>query len=420
MRVLVLDGSSMVRRFIREELEWGDYEVLEAANPEEAREVLLTEPGISLLTLSMVLEGMEAFDFLAEIMSREFLAQVAPLGNDNLHAVFVTSNDNDEDRLRGYYIGAADFIQKPWQRGDLLAHVNSLLGCRTEMQDLNVLVVDDSRTIRRFVRSGVSRLGAQVQEADDGDTAWQYLQNHDVDLVLTDLHMARMGGDELCLKIRGNKRLSELPVIFLSSNADDARTLALFKIGATDYLTKPCIQEELMARLRVHLERELLVRTLREVSGIEADPDIEPVVGPGTGGEACRVLLVDDAEVNLAVGRQLLGRLGCDVATATCGRQVVDTFARARSRPWDLVLMDLAMPNLDGVAATREIRRLEVDRITADPDWGAPLTIIALTSSPDETQLADCIDAGINDFLAKPFRVDKVRPLIEKWAGQPA
>ncbi len=381
------------------------------------------------MTLGTVLDGMDGFDFLEEINSPEFQDQLKPLNNDGLQVVFVTSNDNDADRLRGYNIGAADFIQKPWPKGQLLAHIESLLGHSSEMQELSVLVVDDSPTSRRFVHSCLARLGVTVHEADDGDVALEFLRENAVDVVLTDLNMVRMDGDTLCLKIRNELDLPDLPVIFLSANEDKSTILTLFKIGATDYLTKPFIQEELMARLKVHLEREMLTRTLREVTGIQMDPDIPNVVvdedlhGSNSGSvddmPNWRVLLVDDSAVNLAVGCKLLERMGCDVHAATSGQQALGLFQDGQGNRFDMVLMDLMMPGMNGLETTREIRRWEEALSASDPEYGAPVPIVALTASNQDNQLAACLDAGMNDFLSKPFRLDKVLASLRRWAKTP-
>ena len=104
-------------------------------------------------------------------------------------------------------------------------------------------------------------------EADDGTTALDFLNNNHVD---TDLNMTHMDGDVLCLKIRADKNLKDLPIIFLSANDDRDTIISLFRLGATDYLKKPFLQEELMARLKVHLQREKLMSTLRDVTDIRS------------------------------------------------------------------------------------------------------------------------------------------------------
>ncbi len=426
MQVLVLEQSAMIRRLISEELSAGGYTVLEAQNTVEARRILLKETNIALMTLGTVLAGADGFEFLEEVNSAEFQALLRPLNNDCLSAVFVTANDNDADRLRGYHIGAADFIQKPWPKGQLLIHIDLALGRSVEMQGLCALVVDDSPTSRRFVHSCLSRLGVTVHEADDGETALEFLRKNTVDLVLTDLNMARMGGDTLCLKIRRELDLPDLPVIFLSADQEKSTILTLFKIGATDCLCKPFIQEELMARLKVHFERAVLRRALHEVAAIENDPGIANVVTEqgfrGHRSEGAntsphwRVLLVDDSPVNLAVGSRLLEKMGCEVDSVSSGEQALKLFQSGNGGRFDMILMDLMMPGMDGLATTRAIRDWEAALAQDDPDYGSAVPIVALTASNQSDQLAACLEAGMNDFLSKPFRLDTVRTSLHRWA----
>lgn len=266
MKVLVLDTSAMARRLIREELDLGGYEVVEAESRARALSLLKRTPGIALITTPVVLEDGDGFGFIRDLHSAELRAELEQAGNHDLPAMLVTANDTDADRLRGFQVGAADFIQKPWGRGRLLARVDAILGRGEELAGMQVLVADDSPFARKFVRTCLTRLGVTVHEADDGDAALAFLREHRVDLLVTDLNMVRMHGDELCLKVRGELGLADLPVIFLTANDDKTTVLALFKLGATDHLRKPFLQEELTARLKVHLERERLVAELRRVA----------------------------------------------------------------------------------------------------------------------------------------------------------
>ncbi len=260
MKILVLEESAMTRGFIQEELVPGDHTVVEAGTPEEAFEALATDPEIDLVTVRMYMQGMDCFEFLGRFHEPEMLERLEAVGNHDVPAVIVTSSDTLENRLHGFQVGAADFIQKPWPKGELLRTVNRVLGVSNELSGMTVLLAEDGFTARKFIRSCLERLGVRILECDDGQTAWEILTGNvqDVDLVLTDLVMKEMNGDELCLKIRRELGRHDLPVIFLSGNNDRERTLSLFKVGATDYIQKPFYQEELVARMRVHLEHRRL------------------------------------------------------------------------------------------------------------------------------------------------------------------
>jgi CheY-like chemotaxis protein len=421
MKILALDPSPLMLRLIHDELVVGGHEVLMAEYCDQALDLLRTIPNISLITTSLVLDSGDGFSFIQGLRSDEVQSTLAPLRNDNLPAILVTANDTDADRLRGYNAGAADFIQKPWHHGHLLSRVEDVACHDDELAGMSVLVADDSPTARSFLRICLGRLGVTVHEVDDGDTALAFLRDHRVDMLVTDLNMVRMDGDELCRKVRGELGLTDLPVIFLSANEDEFTVLSLFKLGATDYLKKPFLQEELSVRLKVHLDRARLISTLRQVADIRsADQPGQPHaqrIAPYDGNDPqkrLQVLLVDDAPVNLAVGGKLLTSLGCDVEAVCEGAFSVTCFTeRLADRPFDLVLMDLQMPNVNGFEATKLIRAVEAEH------GHGPVHIVALSAVDPEMLREDCLAAGMDDVVAKPLEADLLRELMDRVTCQP-
>lgn len=123
----------------------------------------------------------------------------------------------------------------------------------------------------------------------------------------------------------------------------------------------------------------------------------------GPGGRAWRALLADDNPVNREVGIALLQQLGLSVATAVDGHDAVQ---QAATGGFDLVLMDLQMPRLDGLAATRGIRALPV---------GHAVPVIAMTASVFEQDRATCLAAGMNDFVAKPVDIFALARTLARW-----
>ncbi len=129
----------------------------------------------------------------------------------------------------------------------------------------------------------------------------------------------------------------------------------------------------------------------------------------GPGGRRWLALLVDDNAVNREVGTAMLEELGLQVHTANDGREAVEKTAAGApgaSTAYDVVLMDLQMPRLDGLAATREIRAL--------PQVGQ-VPVIAMTANAFEHSRAACMAAGMNDFLAKPIDVWQLADALRRW-----
>ena len=130
---------------------------------------------------------------------------------------------------------------------------------------LNILVVEDSIPARMGIVSTLKGVDARIHEADDGLTAYEFLKRDPskIDLVLSDLVMKKMHGDELCKRIRNDLGLSDLPIVILSSKSDKESIIKLFRAGASDYLFKPFTPEELVARISTHLNQRSLNKILK-------------------------------------------------------------------------------------------------------------------------------------------------------------
>ena len=150
-----------------------------------------------------------------------------------------------------------------------------MLNPESRLQELVALVVDDSTVARRIVSEALRREGLTVMEAEDGIHAFEIMESKmaDIDIVITDLVMPRMDGIELCRKIRSQPDIPHLPVIFLTGAEDQSQLLEIFKAGGTDYLVKPFLKEELLARLSVQMERIQLNR--RHQKAVDELKDLE-------------------------------------------------------------------------------------------------------------------------------------------------
>jgi signal transduction histidine kinase len=134
-----------------------------------------------------------------------------------------------------------------------------------KIDEMGIIVVEDSPSTRSFIISSIEELNLNIFEADDGKEAIQILIDNPgkIDLVLTDLYMKKIHGDDLCRVIRKKHSPEEMPVIILSSDKSREKTLELFKAGATDFLYKPLITEELIARIKVHVDQHRMKKDLK-------------------------------------------------------------------------------------------------------------------------------------------------------------
>ena len=137
----------------------------------------------------------------------------------------------------------------------------------------------------------------------------------------------------------------------------------------------------------------------------EAVP-VETVSAAGAQSTGARVLLAEDNTVNVLVATTLLESLGCEVTVAWNGQEAVELH---REQAFDMVLMDMRMPVLDGPEATRAIRR-------GEQNTGKRIPVVAVTANAFADDRRVCFEAGMDDFLSKPFTLDSLREVIFRWA----
>jgi signal transduction histidine kinase/CheY-like chemotaxis protein len=246
----------------------------------------------------------------------------------------------------------------------------------------SALIVDDSATNRRVVRLQLEGWGMRVADAPNSDAASELIESGaNFDVVVMDMVMPGMTGEELAKRLRAGVATSHIPIILLSGRVDRTQIEQpeLFFAFLSKPLRSARLQETMVDALasEVPVDRRLLPRT----EGMDATP--------------MRLLLVEDNIVNQRVGRLLLEKLGHLVDVVGNGLEAVDAVSLA---PYDAVFMDVQMPVMDGLTATTTIRGCH-------PPHGQPY-IVGLTASVLIEDHQACTEAGMDDFLTKPARLD--------------
>jgi CheY-like chemotaxis protein len=283
-----------------------------------------------------------------------------------------------------------------------------------DLTGLRVLVVDDHLVNRRILTEQLSRWGMSAEPCTSGLRALELLRQANAEgrpfqLAILDYHMPQMDGLALARAIKGDPALRDVVLVMLSSVTHRAGARELEGAGFAAYLVKPVHQSDLMdtlatawgGRSSAPVPAPMLVSTSYSRFHSQA---------PSHGGSHARVLVVEDNAVNQKVAQRMLERMGCRVDVAADGRAALELLA---SMPYDLVLMDVQMPVMDGLEATRELRRRE-------GDGGRHLPVVAMTAHAMQSDRERCLEAGMDDYVSKPIRRrDLLRVLrsLGKWEG---
>jgi signal transduction histidine kinase/DNA-binding response OmpR family regulator len=263
------------------------------------------------------------------------------------------------------------------------------------LEGLRALIVDDNATNRRILVAQTRSWGMLPTEAESGQAALHLLAAGSLfDVALLDYQMPDLDGEELAAKLKADPATAHLPLLLLSS-AGRRPTAGLFDAS----LAKPIKPSLLLAALGSVLQRPA------------GDPAVAaPAAAATTLAQRypLKILLADDNPVNLKVAQMMLQRLGYRADSAANGRDVLEALQRAN---YDLILMDVEMPELDGLETSRQIRATR-------PADGQRPWIIALTANAMQEDRDKAIAAGMNDFLAKPFRPEQLGNVIERAGRQ--
>ncbi len=263
------------------------------------------------------------------------------------------------------------------------------------------LVVDDNETNRKLLRRLLASWGLPATEVADGPAALAELaaaaRDHaPYDLVLLDYQMPDMDGLALAAAIQAREGLPQPVLVMLTSHGERLQGPALARHGLAACQLKPLHPAALRDCIGMVLGRRVPV----------ARPPAAAVAPAAALFAPLRILVAEDNAVNRKVVQLQLRRLGLEVDFACDGLEAVETLRR---QPYDLVLMDACMPVMDGLEATRRIRRLQA---AGDPSIPARLVIIAMTANALPCDRAECLGAGMDDYVAKPVTLELLQAAI--------
>jgi len=241
LKIVIADGSPTCRAVVRREFEADRFDVHEADSGDEAvRLARALRPAI--VTLSVELPGQDGIAVCAAITSDKSLTATSVL--------MITAADAVGHRARAFEAGAVRFLNKGFLRGDLARYADEIVRSRSRLEGVGVLVADDNpftlSTIRRLLESE----GATVVAAVDGEAALQLLDEHRIDVIVTDYQMPRMDGITLLHSVRERRDHAQTPVLFLTAAENRHLSVCALDSGANDFIHKPFEATEFLARIR--------------------------------------------------------------------------------------------------------------------------------------------------------------------------
>jgi diguanylate cyclase (GGDEF)-like protein len=278
----------------------------------------------------------------------------------------------------------------------------TMIDMAERLTGLRVLVVDDNATNREILAHQLTGWSMRYAGVDGGAAALRELERAAAgkapfELVILDLHMPEMDGFELARSIRSNACFDGMPLVMLSSVSVSSDHPDRQAAPIDYYLTKPVRQSDLYDA----------ISTAMSVTRVIERGSPSPALGQPPAALCGRVLVAEDNRVNQQVASAMLESLGLSCSIAGNGAVALE---RLRAERFELVLMDCQMPEMDGFAATAQIRSLQREGLLR-PD----LPVVALTANAVEGDRERCLAAGMDDYLSKPFTREQLGATLARW-----
>jgi PAS domain S-box-containing protein len=271
------------------------------------------------------------------------------------------------------------------------------------LKGIRVLIVDDNETNREILRLQFKAWGLISMEAEDGPGALKVLYDSlelglKFQIAVLDMQMPGMDGETLGRVIKSDSKLSDIRLLMMTSLGQRGDSSRMKEIGFSAYLTKPVRQSELFDALTSILanrrseDRTNILVTKHSIKELQLGK--------------FRILLAEDNITNQQVAMGILKKTNVRIDAVANGREAVTALEQV---PYDLVFMDVQMPVMDGLEATKEIRN------PASKVRNHRVPVIAMTAHAMQSDKDMCLDAGMNDYLSKPITPDAIVEILKKW-----
>ncbi|MGD8893740.1 MAG: response regulator, partial [Desulfobacterales bacterium] len=277
-----------------------------------------------------------------------------------------------------------------------------------DIKGKRILIVDDNATIRYVLREQLKSWGCRYGEASSGVQALEELRQavagkDPFEISILDMRMPEMDGETLGKKIKQDPELKNTKLVMMTSMGQRGDARRFEDIGFSAYLTKPVKQSKLYDCLSS-------ISGLREDTGNEQTSAIVTQYSLAEDKKRrVRILLAEDNIINQKVAISTLKKLGYTADAVANGKEAVKALEII---PYDIVLMDCQMPEMDGYEATQEIRNLKSKVLNHQ------VPVIAITANAMKGDREKCLNAGMDDYLSKPIYPNELSDMLEKWIGK--
>ena len=373
--ILLIEDNASTMALLKRYLEKDGYQVQCSNNGEDGiLKAKFYRP--SAIILEILLPGkMDGWEVLRRLKSSQLTKDIPVI------VCSVLSNQK-----KAFSLGAVEYFEKPAKEQAILDTLHLSVGMPTDGRE-EVLVVDDDKSVLILFERLLSKQGVNVKTFDNGNDVIEYLNgDHKIALMILDLLMPDVDGFEVLEKMKENKALKNIPVVIYTGK----------KLTAKDR-NRLSHRYELILQ-KTHETPDTLLQQLNSLVSKRIEVAIKK-----TPKLKHKILLAEDDPSGQKLMKHLLNRMGYDVDLAGTGKQVLKFL---EENTYDLVLMDMEMPEMDGFTATKEIRKKAVYK---------DLTIIALTAHAMKEHRDKTLRAGCTDYLSKPVNRTKLEKLLAKY-----
>jgi signal transduction histidine kinase/DNA-binding response OmpR family regulator len=291
-----------------------------------------------------------------------------------------------------FYFTVKFIVQQRHKKQDITPSV--------DIHGLKVLGIDNNATTRLIMTEMLKSFKCKPVVVESGHEALEIMEkDNSFQLIITDYKMPKMDGSELINIIRKKEKEKKIPIVVLTSLGKNKEIMRLEKLGHIQTLIKP-IKQNMLYKTILDTMTKLRQFELKSAGKNDVNEDIEQL---SMLKDKVRILLVEDNIINQKVAQAMLKKTGIPVEVADDGLIAVNFLKQNRC---DLILMDIQMPNMDGITATKNIRE-ELDL--------KELPIIALTANAMKGDREKCLAAGMNDYISKPIEPDELYRTLCKW-----